>query len=125
MPLKYILIPLMLTASLAGQAHAEGDAKAGKSVFKKCKACHTVKDGKNKVGPTLFNIVGAPSASVDGFRYSKAMTNANLTWDVETLRAFLTKPKDLVPGTSMAFAGLKKQSQIDDLIAFLIAESAE
>ncbi|MBO9450778.1 cytochrome c family protein [Tropicibacter sp. R16_0] len=106
-------------------AWAEGDAKAGKKVFKKCKACHTVKEGKNKVGPTLYGIVDAPAGQVEGFKYSPALLESGLTWDAETLKAFLTKPKELVPSNKMSFAGLKKEQQIDDLIAYLVAESEE
>lgn len=112
-------------AAFGTGALAEGDAKAGKKVFKKCKACHTVKAGKNKVGPTLFGIVGAQAGQVEGFNYSKPLADSGLTWDAETLKAFLTKPRDVVPGNKMSFAGLKKEQQIDDLIAYLVAESEE
>ena len=120
---RTILGVTLVLGALTTGAWAEGDAKAGKKVFKKCKACHTVKEGKNKVGPTLFGIVGAPAGQVEGFKYSTALLEAGLTWDAETLRAFLTKPKDLVPGNKMSFAGLKKEKEIDDLIAYLVAES--
>lgn len=119
MTLKFILTRLLTTCALASPLLAEGDIKSGKKVFKKCKACHAVKADKNKVGPTLYKIVDAPSGSVEGFKYSDEMAAANLVWDDATLGAFLAKPKDVVPGTSMAFPGLKKQSQIDDVIAYL------
>jgi len=106
-----------------GTAEA-GDAKKGKKVFAKCKACHTVKaGGKNKVGPNLHGIVGKKAAMVDGFKYSKAMKEAGLTWDEATLDKYLTKPKKLVPKTKMAFAGLKKKKQRDDVIAYLKEQS--
>lgn len=108
--------------TLSSAAMAEGDIKAGKKVFKKCKACHSLKAGDNKVGPTLYNIIGAMSGANPDFRYSKAMSEAGLIWDTDTLAAFFTKPKDLVPGTSMAFGGLKKPAQVDDLIAYLQSE---
>ncbi len=112
-----------VTLLLAGPVFAEGDAKAGKNVFKKCKARHTVSEGKNKVGPTLYKIVDAPAGAVDGFRYSDALANSGLTWDVETLTAFLAKPRDVVPGNKMSFAGLKKEGDIADVIAYLIDKS--
>ena len=106
-------------AAPATQVALVGDIKAGKKVFKKCKACHKVKKGRNGVGPTLYNIVGAPAGAVEGFRYSKAMENSGLVWDAATLSRFLAAPKAVVPSTKMAFRGLKKQSDIDDVIAYL------
>jgi len=102
-------------------ALADGDAEAGKKVFNKCKACHAMEEGKNKVGPSLFGVLGKPAGAVKGFKYSKALQEAGLTWDEETLGKFLTKPKDLVPGTRMAFAGLKKSDDIENVIAYLKA----
>ena len=116
-------IAALLTVGLfAGSAMAEGDVTKGEKVFKRCKACHKVEDGKNGVGPHLFGIVGRTVASVDGFKYSKGMTayaETKPAWDAATLDAFLTKPKKEVKGTKMAFAGLKKDSQRADLIAYL------
>jgi len=107
----------------AGAAPVEvalaGDAKAGKKVFKKCKACHKLKKGKNGAGPSLHNIMGMQAASVEGFKYSKAMQKADLVWDVETMSAFLQKPKSVVPKTKMQFGGLKKDKDIENLIAYL------
>ena len=117
--LKHVAVVLISLSALSAPAFAAGDVKAGKKIFKKCKACHDVKEGKNKVGPSLYNIVGATAGSVEGFKYSKALLESGLTWDEENLRAFVTKPKKLIPGNRMAFAGLKKEKQIDDLIAYL------
>ncbi len=101
-----------------------GDAKKGKKVFSKCKACHTIKKGgKNRVGPNLYGVVGSKAALVKGFRYSKAMKNSGITWDEATLDKFLTKPKKLVKKTKMSFGGLKKASQRANLIAYLKANS--
>jgi len=109
---------LMMAVSVADADAA--DAKKGKKVFNKCKTCHTInKGGKNKIGPNLFGIVGRKSGSVDGFKYSSAMQEANLTWDETTLDKFLKKPKTVVPKTKMIFPGLRKQSQRDDVIAFM------
>lgn len=102
-------------------ALADGDAEAGKKVFNKCKACHAMEEGKNKVGPSLFGVLGRQAAAVKGFKYSKAMTDSGLTWDDATLKKYLAKPKDLVPGTRMAFAGLKKDDEIEDVIAYMKA----
>ncbi len=104
-------------------AASTGDVKKGKKVFKKCKACHVVNKEKNRVGPHLVNIVGRTAGSVEGFKYSKAMAGAGLDWTVENLSAYLAKPKDFLPGNKMAFAGLRKESQIADVIAYLESEA--
>ena len=100
-----------------------GDIDAGKKVFNKCKACHGVDEGgKNKLGPNLWNIVGAPIASKEGYRYSKALvTYASEVgiWDKENLDAWLKKPKSVVRKTKMIFSGLKKDEDRDNIILYL------
>lgn len=115
--LTAILPTLTLTA--AARAEESGDPALGKKVFAKCAACHSVEAGKNKVGPSLHGVVGRASGTEAGFAYSDAMKNANLTWDPATLDKYLTKPKDVVPGTKMAFPGLPKEKDRADLIAYL------
>ena len=121
--IKSSLVIVALTTALATPAIAEGDAAKGEKVFKKCKACHAVGDGaKNKVGPMLNGIVGATAGQVPDYEYSKAMIEAGeggLVWDDANLAAYLTKPKDLVKGTKMSFAGLKKEQDRADVIAYL------
>ena len=121
----------ILTATLAlafaaalgsGAALAEGDAEAGKKVFKKCKACHTFDPGKKKIGPHLKGVVGRKAGSVEGYKYSKAFREIDLTWDEANLDQFLTKPKAFVKKTKMTFSGLKKESQRADVIAYLKAQ---
>ena len=116
------LAAVLAVGLFAGSAIAEGDVKKGEKVFKRCKACHKIEDGKNGVGPHLFGIVGRSVGGVDGFKYSKGMMSyaeAKPVWDAATLDAFLAKPKKEVKGTKMAFAGLKKEKQRADLIAYL------
>ena len=113
-----------LTAALVAfgsPAMADGDAAAGEKVFNKCKACHTLEEGKNKVGPSLHGVMGRAAGAVDGFKYSSAMAESGLTWDDETLAKFLAKPKDLIDKTKMSFAGLKKEEDIENVIAYIKA----
>ena len=113
-------IALAFAAALGGgTALAEGDAAKGKKVFKKCKTCHSFDPGKKKIGPHLTGIVGRKAASVEGYKYSKAMKAADIVWDEANLDAFLKKPKAFIKGTKMTFAGLKKESQRQDIIAYL------
>lgn len=118
----------MMTAMLAaaftltaGAALADGDAKAGSIVFKKCGACHTATEATNKVGPSLMGVVGRPVASVEGYSYSPAMKAfaAGKTWDDATLTTYLADPKGVVKGTKMGFVGLKKAEDVANVIAYL------
>lgn len=124
--MKHCLV--VLTAALvatAGIAHA-GDAKKGAGVFKKCQACHTATEAKNRVGPSLMGVVGRPVATVEGFKYSKAMKEfgTGKTWDEALLTTYLAAPRDTVKGTTMAFPGLKKAEDVADVIAYLKDPSA-
>ena len=113
-------IALAFAAALGGgTAFAEGDAAKGAKVFKKCKTCHSFDPGKKKIGPHLKGIVGRKAGSVEGYKYSKAITAADIVWDEASLDAFFKKPKAFVKGTKMTFGGLKKESQRQDLIADL------
>ncbi len=115
-----LALPATSNAETTAELLANADISKGEKTFKKCKACHTVEQGgKKRTGPNLYGIVGAPVAAVDGYKYSKALVNFGGDWTVEQLDAFLTKPKKLVKGTRMSFAGLKKPSDRANLIAFL------
>ena len=92
----------------------------GKKVFRKCVACHSITKGaRHKIGPNLFGIVGSPSGNALDYTYSKAMKMANLTWDEATLNTFIKKPKKLIKKTKMSFAGIRKNEQRANLIAYL------
>ena len=120
---KHILGAALIAGIAMGAGAAQAaDAAAGKDVFKQCMACHTTEQGKNKVGPSLFGVVGRPAGKVDGFKYSKPMQEkaaGGLVWNAENLKAYITAPKEVVPGGTMAFAGIKDPAKVDDLIAYL------
>ena len=105
----------------AGTALA-GDAAAGKKVFNKCRACHKLEAGKKGVGSHLDGVVGRDIASVDGYKYSKGMQafgGEHGAWTPELLTTYLANPKGVVKGTKMSFAGLKKDADIANVIAYL------
>lgn len=100
-------------------AQAAGDAAKGEKVYKKCNACHSLEAGKKKVGPSLAGLFGRTAGTVEGFKYSTGMKDSGIVWDEATLDGFLEKPKAVVPKTRMAFAGLKKEQDRMDVIAYL------
>jgi len=104
-------------------AAVTGDAKKGKKVFRKCKACHVADSAKNKVGPTLQGVIGRKISAVDGFSYSKAFQESDITWTAENLAKFLTKPREFIKGTKMSFGGLRKPEDIENVIAYLESEA--
>lgn len=121
---RNFLIAATAFAALTATAHA-GDPAAGEKVFNKCKACHAVGEGaKNKTGPELNNIIGRAAGSVDGFKYSPAMKDSGVTWSAETLASYMKDPKGFIPKNKMAFAGLKKDEDVDNVIAYLATFSA-
>ncbi len=99
---------------------AAADVKAGEAQSKKCAACHTfTQGGPNRVGPNLWNIIGAKHAHAEGFAYSNAIKEKPGDWNYEELSAFLANPRTYAPGTKMAFAGLPKAEDRAALIAWL------
>lgn len=113
----------LAVSALAGAAMAappKGDPVLGKKVFMRCVACHAVTPGAGvKMGPNLAGVVGRKAGAAPGFKYSAAMKKANLKWDDATLDKWLTKPSAVVPGTSMAFAGVPTPADRAALIAYM------
>ena len=114
-----LAIALAAFCALGGASVEAADLKKGKKVFNKCKACHALEAGKKKVGPSLHGVFGRTAGSVDGFKYSKAMADSGIVWDETTIAEYLRQPRKYIPGNKMAFAGLKKQADIDNLMAYL------
>jgi cytochrome c len=106
-------------AATAGFAGMTTDAKAGERVFALCRSCHVLDEGVNRVGPSLYNIVGRKSGSVAGFNYSDANKNSGVTWTTDVLFEYLEDPKGFMPGTKMAFPGIKNPQDRANLIAYL------
>ena len=113
------MVTIMAGFLVVGSPVQAGDIDAGARVFKKCKACHVVDKEKNKTGPHLVGIIGRPAASVESFKkYSKAMKESGIVWDAASLDGYLENPKKYLKGGKMAFAGLRKQKDRDNIIAY-------
>jgi cytochrome c len=125
--MNFVLKSLVAVSALAlasGAAQAAGDAAKGEQVFKKCKVCHEVGDAaKDKVGPALNSVVGRKIGTGPAFAYSPALKDAGekdgKAWSDENLDKYLTDPRVFLPGNKMAFAGLKKDDERADVIAYL------
>src|ERR1700758_1053826 len=117
------LVIIALSAAASGglaQDAAKGDPAAGKTSFNKCLACHSIGDGaKNKVGPELNGLNGRKSGTAEGYSYSDANKNSGITWNEAQFKEYIKDPKAKIPGTKMAFAGIKNEKEVNDLWAFL------
>ena len=121
--LKTMIAASVSIGTLGSAAAQEGNAEEGAEVFKKCRACHDVgADAKNKVGPLLNGILGRKAGTIEGFSYSdanKAAGAKGLVWTEEVMLKYLENPLTYMPGTKMAFAGLKDEQDRKDLLAYL------
>ena len=100
---------------------AAGDVMKGKKTFRrKCMTCHTyIKNGRNLTGPNLWDVLGRDKGKVEGFRYSKTLSLMGGTWTEDDLLSFIASPRKFVTDTKMAFAGLKKETERQNVLAFL------
>ena len=117
---KVIVSMIMCLVALSSVDAA--DLKKGKKVFNKCKACHALVENKHRIGPSLHGIYGRKAGVVPKYRFSRAMKKAGndgLVWNDESLAKYLTKPRSFLKGTKMAFAGIKKPGEMENLLAFL------
>ena len=104
---------------------ALGDAAHGEKVFKKCKACHSIKQGGgNKIGPKLWNVMFRPVGAITEYKYSKALSSYGKEWSWEEMNVFLVKPSSWIKGNKMGFAGLKSEKDRASVILYLNQNSA-
>ena len=109
----------LMATGLASAAAAQ-DLAAGEQSFRKCSPCHSVgEDARNKVGPVLNGLDGRKSGTVADYSYSEANKKADITWDEATFKDYIQNPMAKVPGTKMAFAGIKNEKEMADLWAYL------
>jgi cytochrome c len=114
-------VTLLLASSASGQLVAQGADASGQQVFNNaCRTCHTIKDGDNRVGPHLHNIIGRKAGSLPTYRYSEAMQSADFVWDEDKLGRFIENPDAMVPGNGMTpYTGVRSAEDKAKIIAFL------
>jgi len=121
-PMKNLTLSLLIAAAFAVTSHAASaqDVAAGKTSFNKCLACHAIgENAKNKVGPELNGLDGRKSGTAEGYSYTDANKNSGITWNEKEFKEYIKAPKAKIPGTKMAFAGITKESEVDNLWAFI------
>lgn len=117
--LAAISAAFLILGSGAG-ARADDDAAAGQKIFRaKCAICHDTARAKHKIGPSLHGVFGRKAATAPGYRYSPATMKSGLDWNEKSLDTYLENPAKLVPGTRMAFVGLRSKKERDDVVAYL------
>jgi cytochrome c len=111
---------VIIASSAAASAALAQDAAAGKTSFNKCLACHAIgEDAKNKVGPELNGLDGRKSGTAPDYNYSDANKNSGITWNEAEFKEYIKDPKAKVPGTKMAFSGIKNEKEVNDLWAYV------
>lgn len=114
-----IVLGLLVMGALAPSVRAQ-DAERGEKVFSACRACHQVgENAENRVGPVLNGLFGRKAGTIKGYNYTDANKNSGIVWDEPTFAEYIKDPKAKIPGTKMVYAGLKQESRIPDLIAYL------
>lgn len=117
--MRLFILTLGVIAASTSQSLAQS-AESGERVFVQCRACHQVGEGaRNLVGPHLNGMFGRKSGTIEGYNYTPANKNANITWDDATFREYIVDPRGKIPGTKMVYPGLKNPQQVTDLIAYL------
>ncbi|MFG1465641.1 cytochrome c family protein [Xanthobacter sp. DSM 24535] len=117
---------LLSLATLSAAPAVAQDISAGERVWNKCRACHQVGEtAKNAVGPTLNGVFGRPAGTAPGYNYSEANKHSGITWDETVFAEYIKDPRAKIPGTKMAFQGIKNEQEIKDLTAFLAQFGAD
>ena len=117
--MRTFFLAIGVLAVTSGHALAQS-AEAGERVYAQCRACHQIgENAKNLVGPQLNGMFGRKSGTVEGYNYTDANKNSNITWDEKTFSEYIVDPRGKIPGTKMAFAGIKNPQQVNDLIAYI------
>ena len=109
---------------VSAEVNADVNAQGRQLFQQRCSACHVATAEQNRVGPHLVGMFGRTAGAVAGFRYSDAMTNSGIVWADETLAAYLTAPRTYIPGNRMAFAGLARPEDIENLLDYLRVATA-
>lgn len=116
----------LISANVIAEYEAlTGDPRQGERVYAACRTCHVVQEGQNRVGPSLYGILGREAGSVRGFRYSPANQNSGITWTEPLMFAYLENPQAFIPGTIMAYAGMRSPQDRADVIAYIKQESGQ
>jgi cytochrome c len=119
---RILLISMLFTMAglMSNGAHASDDVNHGSSVFQEeCAVCHSVHPGKNKMGPSLFGVVGRKAGSVEDYAYSDAIKNSGIKWTEEMIESFIAAPQKFIPGVGMTYGGLSDARSREDLAAYL------
>jgi cytochrome c2 len=117
--MKTALTVLAVSVAMLASAASAQDMAAGKSSFAKCKACHSLEEGKNVIGPSLHGLFGRKAGTAPKFNYSTANKSSGIVWNDDTLFQYLENPQKMIPGTKMVFPGIKREEERRDLIAYL------
>jgi cytochrome c len=115
--MKKVLVLCLLSYSVIGHTEA---VRTGEDVFvQECSDCHSIKQGKNKFGPSLYNLIDRQSGTISDYQYSYSMSKSNIKWTKENLDLWITNPKQLIPGVKMPYQGLNNPTERTNLIEYL------
>lgn len=117
----------MTVLAVAGPARAEGDSARGEQLFRQCMTCHSIAEGDNRLGPSLYGVIDRPAGTVEGYNYSPAMRDAGIVWTPETIDTQLADPRNFVPGNRMGMMfprGIPDAQDRADIIAYLLEATA-